>query len=77
MDRLSPFLEVFTPEVGSPEGLRCSKIEAVTLTIEPWRDGRVVECARLEIECCVSNRGFESLSLRFNFLNQLQTNFIF
>ncbi len=29
-----------------------------------WRDGRVVECVRLEIECCESNRGFKSLSLR-------------
>ncbi len=30
----------------------------------PWRGGRVVECARLEIECCESNREFESPPLR-------------
>ncbi len=29
-----------------------------------WRDGRVVECVRLEIGCYESNRGFESPSLR-------------
>ena len=38
-------------------------LSAVAIAI--WRGGRVVECARLEIECSESYRGFESLPLRF------------
>ena len=42
-----------------------------------WRDGRVVDCGGLENRCTARYRGFESLSLRQEVVNQMICNLFF
>ena len=54
-----------------------SLLKTSTLEKEVWRDGRVVDCGGLENRCTARYRGFESLSLRQEVVNQMICNFFF
>ena len=54
-----------------------SLLKTSTLEKEVWRDGRVVDCGGLENRCTARYRGFESLSLRQEVVNQMICNLFF